>query len=121
VETDPFEAGGLRDALEPVAERVRVERLTVAAFADEVEVVGPAAEFQPAPSLGRLVDAQPLDRERRERNLAHGAIRLERREHDSAADALESLDDADATTVEVDIRPAQTEDLRSARARSGWR
>jgi hypothetical protein len=120
VETDPFEAGGLRDALEPVAERVRLERLTVAAFAD-TRSRSLAQPLQPAPSLGRLVDAQPLDRERRERNLAHGAIRLERREHDSAADALESLDDADATTVEVDIRPAQTEDLRSARARSGWR
>jgi hypothetical protein len=37
VQPDPVEAGGLRDAGEPVRERVDVERFTVAALADEVE------------------------------------------------------------------------------------
>jgi hypothetical protein len=117
VKPHTLDPGAQGDAGKSMREPVRVERVTVAAFAYEVEVGPSGAEGEAAASLLDLVGAEPLDRQAWQRDLAACPLGLGRYESELAVDALQRLVDADTAALEVDAGPAEAEDLGSSGAR----
>ncbi len=108
----------LDQPLERLAERVRVDRLAVLLRDDEILVLVVGAPLRPLLVLALLVRSELRDRLGVEVDDA-GAVALRRRVDDVVADRDERLANREPSPVEVEVLPAQPEDLAAAHAGHG--
>src|SRR5581483_2807501 len=115
------QAHALRDPNERLAEAVGMEWSTVAALTHEFQVDPIGSKREPALRLVRSMSAEPFDQVAAEFQGASAVVGLRRKEHELRvfvdADALQAALHHEDLSIEVDIRPLQTEHLGATKAK----